>query len=87
MGNRETALRNLPGPGPGRPKGSRNKLTEDFIKALADDFGEHGEDAIALVREKKTDSYLMTIAKLIPKEINLTADFTVNIESKDADTL
>ena len=56
----------------GRPVGSRNKLTEDFINALAKDFAEFGEDAIALVREEKTDAYLNTIAKIIPKEIDLS---------------
>ena len=31
---------------PGRPKGSRNKLGEDFIAALAADFAEHGKCVI-----------------------------------------
>ena len=30
----------------GRPKGSRNKLGEDFIAALAEDFAKHGMKAI-----------------------------------------
>jgi hypothetical protein len=31
---------------PGRPKGSRNKLGEAFIQALAEDFERHGAEAI-----------------------------------------
>ena len=58
--------------GPGRPKGSRNKLSEDFVSALADDFKQFGKEAICLVREEKPDSYLNVIAKLVPKELIVT---------------
>jgi hypothetical protein len=34
----------------GRPKGSRNKLREAFLQALADDFETHGKDTIVKVR-------------------------------------
>ncbi len=30
----------------GRPKGSKNKLSESFLQALAEDFEKHGKDAI-----------------------------------------
>jgi hypothetical protein len=36
--------------GPGRPRGSRAKLGEAFVEALAADFSEHGVKAIELVR-------------------------------------
>lgn len=61
----------VPGNG-GRPKGARNKLGEEFIKALADDFDQHGTDAIARVREDRPQDYLKVIASLLPKEIKLT---------------
>jgi len=32
--------------GPGRPLGSKNKLSESFLQALAEDFEKHGKDAI-----------------------------------------
>jgi len=56
----------------GRPKGSRNVLVEDFVAALQKDFVEHGEQAIAEVREKATSTYLRIVASLVPKDINLT---------------
>jgi hypothetical protein len=59
-------------PGPGRPVGSRNKLTENFLTALSDDFAEHGVDAIRFVRADKPDQYLKIIASLVPKEGTLT---------------
>lgn len=55
---------------PGRPKGSRNKLGEDFVHALAKDFEANGDAAIKEVRETKPDAYLKVIAQVIPKEIH-----------------
>ena len=53
----------------GRPKGSRNKLGEDFVSALQADFAEHGIDAIAKVRTSKPSDYLKVIASLVPQQI------------------
>lgn len=57
--------------GPGRPKGSKNKLSENFLRALANDFEEHGEGAITTVRESHPGEYLRIIAGLMPKELLL----------------
>jgi hypothetical protein len=56
---------------PGRPKGSRNKLGEDFIRALSEDFATHGPAVIEKVRTDKPDAYLKIVASLLPKDINL----------------
>lgn len=56
----------------GRPKGSRNKLSEAFLKALADDFETHGVDAIQKLREESKDKYCNVIAKLMPKLMELS---------------
>jgi hypothetical protein len=56
---------------PGRPKGSRNKLGEAFIQALANDFERHGAEAIERVRIEKPEAYLKVIASLLPKDLNL----------------
>jgi Family of unknown function (DUF5681) len=55
----------------GRPKGSRNKLSEDFVAALYDDFQEHGSAAIAACRVEKPDVYVRVIASLLPKDVQL----------------
>lgn len=55
----------------GRPKGSRNKLGEDFVSALHADFQANGPAAIQKVREKKPEQYLKVIASLVPKELNV----------------
>ncbi len=56
----------------GRPKGSRHKLSEDFIKAMAEDFENHGKDAIVKMREDRPGDYIRVIASLMPKEATLT---------------
>lgn len=53
--------------GPGRPKGSRNKLQEAVIAALYQDFASHGTEAIARVREKQPAAYLAACVSLLPK--------------------
>lgn len=55
----------------GRPKGSRQRLSENFIKALADDFDAHGTAAIKTVREEDPAKYLTVVAQLVPKDIDL----------------
>jgi hypothetical protein len=55
----------------GRPKGSRNKLSEDFVAALYNDFQEHGSAAIAACRAEKPDVYLRVIAGILPKDVQL----------------
>jgi len=61
----------------GRPRGSRNKLGEVFIAALAQDFEAHGASAIAKCREKFPSK-----AQILPKEIDLAlkADISHHIE-------
>jgi hypothetical protein len=56
----------------GRPKGSRNKLGEEFIQKLYADFQEHGEAAIVQVRQERPDAYLKVIAGILPKELKIT---------------
>ncbi len=57
---------------PGRPTGSRNKLSEDFLCALAEDFAENGAEAIAATRQSKPEAYLGVIGKLMPKLMELS---------------
>ena len=71
-GGRAASLANLKPFGvgnPGRPKGARNKLGEVFVKALLEDFEEHGIMAVRKVREEDTGTYLRVVAGLLPKQI------------------
>lgn len=55
----------------GRPKGSRNKLGEQFIQALQLDFEANGTKAIETVREERPHEYLKVVASLLPKQIEI----------------
>src|SRR5262245_7656315 len=62
----------------GRPKGARNRLGTQFLEALEADFNKFGAQAIAVVREKKPETYMRVVADLLPKETN------INVESGEA---
>ena len=61
----------------GRPKGARNKLGEQFIADLYEDWQNHGVATLARVRDEKPDQYLKVVASILPKDLN------VNINSMD----
>jgi hypothetical protein len=56
----------------GRPKGSRNKLAEDFVADLHASWQRLGERAIERCAAEKPDVYLRVIAGLLPKNVNIT---------------
>lgn len=55
----------------GRPRGSRNKLSEDFVAALSADFDEHGPAVIAQVRAESPVDYVKAIVALVPKQVTV----------------
>ena len=52
----------------GRPRGSRNALSEEVICALLRDFRQHGQKAVARVRRTQPAAYLKILALLVPRE-------------------
>lgn len=56
----------------GRPKEARDRITRKFLNALADDFEEHGIQAIKDLREADVGKYIMAVAAVVPKEIEIT---------------
>lgn len=57
----------------GRPVGSRNKLGEVFLKALHEDFLDHGVETIRKARIEDPVAYIKIIASLLPKDFKLDA--------------
>lgn len=53
----------------GRPKGSRNRLTDSVLKRIADDFAKHGADVLERVRIEEPATYLKFIISLLPREL------------------
>lgn len=67
----------------GRPKGSRNKLGEDFIAAVAADFEAHGPATIVKVREERPHEYLKVVAGILPKELNVRTSALEELSDDD----
>jgi hypothetical protein len=55
----------------GRPKGSRNKVSEKLLEALAIDFEDHGKEVIEIVRAERPADYLKIIASLVPRQMEI----------------
>lgn len=58
--------------GPGRPKGSRDKLSFAFIEALSKTFEEKGVESLERLMEEQPAQYHGIIAKLMPKIMELS---------------
>ena len=58
----------------GRPKSARSRLSESFLKALADDFEANGAEAVIAARTKNPGEYLRVISALQPKQIEGSED-------------
>ena len=67
----------------GRPKGSRNKLSEAFLSAMCNDFEVHGQTVIDTVRADKPADYLKIIAAIVPKEFNITTTPLEDMSDED----
>lgn len=55
----------------GRPKGSRNKLAEDFLSDMLATWGEHGKKALEETAREHPDRFVSVVAGLLPKEIQI----------------
>jgi hypothetical protein len=58
-------------PSRAKKKGSRDRLSKDFLAALSDDFAVKGKAVIATVRRKDPSTYLRVVAGLQRQEIEV----------------
>ena len=66
-------------PGPGRPKGSPNKIRKEIAELVRDVLEMAGEEKWMLQRaQKNPTAFLALVAKLMPTKIN--ADVNVNTD-------
>lgn len=61
----------------GRPKGSRNKLSEAVIKDILADWEVAGPSAVQACRLEDPAAYLRIVTSLVPKEFNITGSESV----------
>jgi hypothetical protein len=64
--------------GGGRPKGSRNKLGEQFISDVRDAWERHGVEVLDRVAKEQPDAFLRAMVALMPKDIHATLDIGIN---------
>ena len=55
----------------GRPKGSRSKFAEVFLKDFLADWEEHGVEVLVRCREDDPSTYLRVASAILPKELNI----------------
>ena len=60
--------------GPGRPRGSRNRLNEHFIADLLADWEAHGADVISRVRVSEPATYLRAVALICRPLLHIERD-------------
>lgn len=58
----------------GRKPGSRNKVNEDFLRAITEDFATNGKAAIEAMRTERPHEYVKVVASLLPKEVNINTN-------------
>lgn len=56
----------------GRPKGGRNRLSEQFLSDLHDSWAEIGAIALRRAADEDPVGYVRIVASLMPKDINLS---------------
>ena len=71
----------------GRPKGSKNKLSEDFLAELYVVFQESGGEAIRRMCAEHPSDFVRVLAGLIPKELLLEVtteqhNFVINAQPR-----
>jgi hypothetical protein len=71
--------------GPGRKLGARVRLSGAFLHALADDFAEHGVEAIRIMRIEEPAAYVKAICSLMPRELDITTNVLTEVPDDELD--
>ena len=66
----------------GRPKGSKNKISEKFLENLYENWERHGVNALDKAAESDPMQYVKMVASLVPRE--LMKETSINISFIEA---
>ena len=69
--------------GPGRPKGSRNKLAQDFIDACYDSWQKDGAAALDRMATESPAKYCALMANLIPQHFKVEHEHSVLLSEEE----
>jgi hypothetical protein len=68
-------------PGPGRPVGSRNKLSEDLLSDLVDVWSTHGKAALIRCAEEEPGRFAQICVGLLPRDVELNVGIDVTMRA------
>lgn len=72
----------------GRPKGSRHRISEDFLRDFHNAWEQHGVEALNKVAEDKPHEFVRAAVSLLPKELHVKTDALEDMSEHDiADNL
>ena len=69
----------------GRAKGAKNRLSHAFLTALAEDFEQHGVEALKIARIEKPVEYIRIVAGLMPKEFEIMDSRLADLSDEELD--
>jgi hypothetical protein len=70
----------------GRPKGSRNRLTTEFLDDVYRKWQECGSDVLDRVIRDRPDQFLKIVAALMPSKIDIDQSLSISVELAEART-
>jgi Family of unknown function (DUF5681) len=71
----------------GKPKGTRHKITEEFLTTFAADIAIHGASVVERVRNERPEIYMKIWAELLPRQTQLDATLGINIVTETTNVL
>ena len=69
----------------GRAKGAKNRLSHAFLTALADNFEQHGIEALKIARIERPVDYIKVVAGLMPKELEIMDSRLTDLSDEELD--
>jgi hypothetical protein len=67
----------------GRAKGTRNRLSQEFLSALLAEFEAHGAEAIRICRTERPIDFVKIVASLMPREIEFQDNTLAEVSDTD----
>ena len=62
----------------GRPRSSKNRLTENFLRELSVAFEEHGQQCVKRLIDEQPADFLKLIQRLMPRDLIIKAELDLH---------
>jgi hypothetical protein len=71
----------------GRVKGTRNTISEAFLKDLALEWEQSGPDALKVMAREEPGNFVKVVAALLPKELEISDNRLADLNDDELDNL